>query len=40
MSSAKLFRLSGLSLLLGGLLHLIYLFTHPHGSGLAYTGTP
>ncbi len=40
MSSATLFRLSGLSLLLGGLLHLIYLFAHPHSSGLAYYADP
>lgn len=40
MSSTMMFRLSGLSLLLGGLLHLIYLFTHPQSSGLAYYADP
>ena len=40
MSSSTLVRLSGASLLLGGLLHLVYLFTHPHTSGLAYYADP
>ena len=40
MSSETLFRLSGLSLLLGGLLSMIYLFMHPEGEGLAYYGDP
>ncbi len=40
MSYATLFRLSGVSLLLGGLAHLVYLLTHPHGSGLAYYADP
>ena len=40
MSSTTLVRMSGVSLLLGGLLHLIYLFTHPHSSGLAYYANP
>lgn len=40
MSYATLVRLSGASLLLGGLAHLIYLFTHPHGSGFAYYADP
>ena len=35
-----LVRLSGFSLLLGGLTHLIYLFTHPHSSGLSYYADP
>ncbi len=40
MSSATLFRLSGLSLLLGTLLSIIYLFIHPESDGLAYYGDP
>lgn len=40
MSSAKLFRFSGLSLLLGGLLAIIFLFIHPDSSGVAYYGDP
>lgn len=36
MSSTTLFRLSGLSLVLGGLLSVLYLFIHPDESGLAY----
>ncbi len=40
MSSATLFRLSGLSLLVGGLLSIIYLFIHPESDGLAYYGDP
>lgn len=40
MSSATLFRLSGWSLLLGGLLSIIYLFMHPESDRLAYYGDP
>jgi hypothetical protein len=40
MSYATLVRLSGASLVLGGLTHLVYLFTHPHSSGLAYYADP
>lgn len=40
MSYATLFRLSGLSLLLGGLLSITYLFMHPESDGLAYYGNP
>jgi hypothetical protein len=39
-SSTMLFRLGGLSLLLGGLLSILYLFIHPEGSGLAYYEDP
>jgi len=40
MSAAKLSRLSGLSLLLGGSLSIVYLFMHPESDGLAYYGDP
>ncbi len=40
MSYSTLVRLSGASLLLGGLTHLVYLLTHPHSSGLAYYADP
>lgn len=40
MSSTTLFRLSGLSLVLGGLFSILYLFIHPGGSGLAYYEDP
>ncbi|MDP9475813.1 MAG: hypothetical protein M3R38_09020 [Actinomycetota bacterium] len=40
MSSATSFRLSGLSLLVGGLLAIIYLFIHPESNGLAYHADP
>ena len=40
MSSTTLFRLSGLSLLLGGLLAIPYLLIHPNTSGLEYLSDP